>query len=127
MVFITSMLTLGFGYYWGSAGIGFAFFVALIMEVVNLFWMTNYTKKAEAVIKAKYDKVIENYKTKMKHLDIREQNTNQAIEKKKSTIRDYKLQLAIVEKRANKLKEELESQKKLNQELEKMMSQKSFM
>lgn len=127
MVFITSMLTLGFGYYWGSAGVGFAFFVALIMEVINLFWMTNHARKAEGVVKLKYDKVIEQYKTKLKHADIREQNTTQAIEKKKGTIRDYKLQLAIVEKRANKLKEELDAQKKLNTELEKMMSQKVFM
>jgi uncharacterized membrane protein YhiD involved in acid resistance len=121
------MLTLGFGYYWGSAGIGFAFFVALIMEVVNLFWMTNHIKKAETIIKIKYDKVIDNYKTKMKHMDVREENSNQAIEKKKSSIRDYKLQIAIIEKRANKLREELNISKKLNSELEKMMSQKSFM
>ncbi|MCP3924306.1 MAG: hypothetical protein GY714_17155 [Desulfobacterales bacterium] len=127
MVFITSMLTLGFGYYWGSAGVGFAFFVALMMEVVNLFWMTNYAKKAEKAVKMKYDKIIDGYRTKIKHSDIREQNTNQAIEKKKSTIRDYKLQIAIVEKRADKFKEELDQQKKLNSELEKMMSQKSFM
>ncbi len=127
MVFITSMLTLGFGYYWGSAGVGFAFFVALMMEVVNLFWMTNYAKKAENAVKIKYDKIIDSYRTKIKHCDIREQNTTQAIEKKKSSIRDYKLQIAIVEKRANKFKEELDQQKKLNSELEKMMSQKSFM
>ncbi len=127
MVFVSSMLAIILALQWGEPGVAFAFVIAIIMEIVNIYSMIVYKNKAEKIIKKKYDNVINAYKKREKSFEVKDDMSKNVTKKQDESLRNYQLKLSMAEKKAERLDKQLKEYAKLNKELEKMLSQRSFL
>ena len=127
MVFVSSMLGIILTLQWGEPGVAFAFVIAVILEVINIYSMIIYKGKAEKIIKKKYEHVVNSYKKREKNFEIKEDMSTNVTKKQDESIRNYQLKLSMSEKKAERLSKQLKEYSKLNKELEKMLSQRSFL
>lgn len=120
MVFMTSMTAMFLATHLGKAGVVYGFIVALCMEVINLMMMTKTAKKAEDIMKRKFNKLVDGYKAReqaFEEADASVKRSNEALERQLSEyidkINDLEMKVRDKEKQVDEYKDLITRQEKV--------------
>lgn len=89
MVFLTCMAGIFLTSQFGKAGVVYAFILALSMEVLNQIVLAKVAKKAEDVIRLRFNKIIEGYKARESAFEESDASTKRSIEALERQLQSY--------------------------------------
>lgn len=86
---MTCMAGIFLSSYLGKAGIVYGFIIALSMEVLNLIMMTKVAKKAEDIIRDRFNKIIDGYTQREKAFEESEASAKRSSEALEKQLKAY--------------------------------------
>ncbi|GAB6094916.1 hypothetical protein JCM14469_11680 [Desulfatiferula olefinivorans] len=99
MVFLTCMAGLLLTTNLGKAGIVYAFILALSMEVINQIVMAKIAKKAEDVIKLRFNRIVEGYKERERAFEESDASAKRSYEALEKQLQNYIDEVNALEKK----------------------------
>ncbi len=114
MVFFTGIAIALMMYYWQQSALLYAFCIALAVELLNLFLMSNLMKSLENKLRKRYVEPLNKLKKQLRISQVKEAEFRKADQKQRDEIatlqekeREMKIMLGVLKKKAAEQEEKL--------------------